>query len=367
VAVAQLKTSTPGRTAIAWGRAKGGAYAAGLAFRAFTTMFPLMLGILSIVGLVIRDAATEAKIQDAIIGIFPPDAHSQLVQALQSVKHSAGILGLVSLVGLVWGGTGLFASMEFALTAIFGTRQRDILRQRLIGLLMMVIFILAILLAVSANNAAAFLPFMPVTGFVIGAVVMIALLTLIYRFVPNRSFTLKEVLPGAVLAGILIEVLTLIFPLYAKFAHGFNTYGQQFALFFLLATWLYFLSQFLLMGAVFNRVRLGRPGEAGVASAPEQDARDAPSPSEAIDEVKNNQSSGPGNRGRSVKEAEPASAKQPAAGRGQRAQLQRPLPVPAVGAKASPVDSALYQASLGALFIGGLVGSLFKRRRRGLG
>ena len=64
-------------------------------------------------------------------------------------------------------------------------------------------------------------------------------------------------LAGAALAGLLIELVTLLFPLYAKLAHGFDTYGQSLALFFLLATWLAFLSQFILIGAVWNRVRLG--------------------------------------------------------------------------------------------------------------
>src|SRR5919199_5097806 len=248
----RIKSTGVGQTAVAYGQAKGGSYAMGLAFGSFMTMFPLILGILTIIGLVIHDPATEAKIQTAIVGVFPSDAHAQLLKALQGVKRNAGVVGVVSVLLLIWSGTGLFASMEFALTQIFGSRQRDLLRQRVMGLVMMIIFVLATVVAVTANNAAGFIPFMPVAGFLIGAVVMIALLTLIYRFVPNRSFKLSEVWQGAVLAGFLIEVLTLVFPIYARLAHGFNTYGQQFALFFLIATWLYLLSQFLLLGAVFN-------------------------------------------------------------------------------------------------------------------
>src|SRR2546425_9610317 len=49
---------------------------------------------------------------------------------------------------------------------------------------------------------------------------------------------------------------------------GEGPYGQQFALFFLLATWLYLLSQLLLLGAVFNRMRLGAPREEGAVAQP---------------------------------------------------------------------------------------------------
>src|SRR5204863_595358 len=107
-----------------------------------------------------------------------------------------------------------------------------------------------------------------VVGFVAGAVVMVALLVALYRFVPNRTFRLPEVLPGALLAGIAIEAVSLAFPLYAWIAHGFNTYGAQFALFFLLATWFYLLSQLVLLGAVYNKFRLGEPAATAWSQAP---------------------------------------------------------------------------------------------------
>lgn len=281
----RLKSSWPGRFATAYGQSKAGNYAAGLAFNAFMTMFPLILGLLSIVGLVIQDPGTQQRLQDIIVGIFPPDAHEQLMKALVGVKTHAGLLGVISIAGLIWGGTSFFASMEFALTQIFGTRQRDMLRQRLMGMVMMVVFLFALLVAAGANSAAGLsFPFGPIGGFAIGALVLIALLIAIYRFVPNRSFRLTEIWPGAVLAGVLIEALSLVFPLYARVSHGFNTYGQQFALFFLLATWLYLLSQLLLLGAVFNRMRLGPPREEGMVAQPGDRGETPPPPAEAIDE-----------------------------------------------------------------------------------
>ena len=65
----------------------------------------------------------------------------------------------------------------------------------------------------------------------------------------------------------LIELFSLLFPLYAKISKGFGTYGQQFALFFLLATWLSFMCQFILIGAVFNKMRLGTPTDEGIVAA----------------------------------------------------------------------------------------------------
>jgi hypothetical protein len=92
-----------------------------------------------------------------------------------------------------------------------------------------------------------------------------------------------DVLPGAILAGTLIEVLTLAFPFYQRFSHGFNTYGAQFGLFFLIATWLYLLSQVLLLGAVYNRFRLGEPHRMGLIASPAREAEEVRRP---VDEIK---------------------------------------------------------------------------------
>lgn len=280
----RVRDSWPGRFAKAYGDSRAGGYAAGLAFNAFMSMFPLILGLLSIVGLIVHDQATEGRLESVVVGVFPPDAHSQLLEAFRGVKHNAGLVGLVSIVGLVWGGTSFFSSLEFALTQMFGTRQRNLVRQRAMGGVMMVVFLAALLVAAGANAAAgAAPPIGSVVGFVVGAAVLVGLLTLIYRFVPNRSFPIGDVLPGALLAGVLVEVLSLGFPIYARVAHGFNTYGQQFALFFLLGTWLYLLSQLLLLGAVFNRMRLGAPRSEGVLAQPGDRGEPPPSPSEAIE------------------------------------------------------------------------------------
>jgi len=280
--IARARRSTPAKVVAAYGGSQASNFAAGLAFNAFMAMFPLILGLLSLLGVVVRDPNMQARVQDAITSIFPSDAHAEMLRALQGVKHSAGILGVVSILGLLWSGTSLFGSMEFALTQIFGSTQRDAVRQRLMGLVMMVVFLAAVVAAVVANSAAAATALGGILGIIVAAAVLIGLMCAIYRFVPNRTFALRDVVPGAVLAGACIEILTLVFPLYARLAHGFNTYGQQFALFFVLGAWLGFLMQCILLGAVFNRMRLGVPTDEGLFAAPDDESHDAPRPVDAI-------------------------------------------------------------------------------------
>jgi membrane protein len=247
---------------------KASNYASALAFTCMLAMFPLMLGVLSLVGLAIRDPVTEAKAQTLIIQLFPASAQAELLKALHGVRQSAGWLGVLSLAGLIWSASGIFSTMEFALTQIFGTKQRDVLRQKVMGFLMMILLVVAVGVTVTANALAALFPFAWITGFLIGSALMVGLLVMLYRFVPNRTFEVGDVIPGALLAGILIEVFSLGFPLYARFAGGFNTYGAQFGLFFLLATWFYIVSQLIMLGAVFIQFRLGQPEAKGRIASP---------------------------------------------------------------------------------------------------
>jgi membrane protein len=282
----RVRESVPFRVITAYAESQASNYAAALAFAAFLAMFPMMLGALSIIGYAIRDPATEARVQNLILQLFPGNAQPELQSAIHGVRQSAGWFGIVSLGGILWSASGIFATMEFALTQIFGTKQRDMLRQKLMGFLMMMLLVVALGITLAANAAAGYLsnyiPYAWLLSFAIGAAVMVLLLALLYRFVPNRTFKVGEVLPGALLAGVLIEALSLGFSLYARLAGHFNTYGAQFGLFFLLATWLYLLSQLLLLGAVYNRFRLGQPATKGLIASPARQSRATARPVDVI-------------------------------------------------------------------------------------
>jgi len=70
-----------------------------------------------------------------------------------------------------------------------------------------------------------------------------------------------------VIAGTAMEALSLLWPVYTGFSRGFSTYGSALALFFLLAAWLYFLAEFILLGAVANRMHVGAPDSRGLLAA----------------------------------------------------------------------------------------------------
>jgi uncharacterized BrkB/YihY/UPF0761 family membrane protein len=119
---------------------------------------------------------------------------------------------------------------------------------------MIVVFMVATLIVVLVNAAIGEVPAW--LGFLVGWVVMSWLLFWIYRYAPSRRYPARALLPGAVLAGLAIELLSLVFPLYTHATHQVTTYTRGFALVFVLLAWVYFLAQLILMGAVFNRSQM---------------------------------------------------------------------------------------------------------------
>jgi len=283
---AAVQSWLPVRVLNAFGASQASNYASALAFNAMLSMFPLILGVLAVIGFSIRDPATELKFQQLIVQSFPGSAQEELMKALHGVKQSAGWLGILSIAGLIWSASGIFATMEFVFAQIFGIKQRDFVRQKAMGFVMMFALVVAVGFTVGANWLAGLLPNTVswLVSFPIGALVMVVLLVMLYRLVPNRAFGLRDVLPGALLAGVLIEVLSLAFPLYARISGGFNTYGKEFALFFLLAAWFYLLSNLILLGAVYNKFRLGEPMDLGLIASPIHQSRPVRRPHEVIKE-----------------------------------------------------------------------------------
>ncbi len=253
----RLRYTLPGRVVFAYFESQTPNYAAGLAFNAFLTMFPIILGLVAILGLFLRDTDFYAQVEHVLVGIFPINAQDtrDIEATLTAATQNAGTIGLVSLLVLLWSGTGLFASLEFALNHIYGVAGRNPIQQRVTGLRLIAVFVIAIVLAVVLNSLIGLIDAnLTPLNVVAGWLVLTYLLAWIYRFVPNLRLTLREVMPGAIAAGALIEVLTLAFPVFYKLTHEASVYTKGFAIFFFLATWLYLLSQLLLMGAILNRL-----------------------------------------------------------------------------------------------------------------
>jgi membrane protein len=86
----------------------------------------------------------------------------------------------------------------------------------------------------------------------------VLLFGMLYRVVPNLHLSLRHVLPGALVAGVALEILTYLLPLYLRINQGINAYGRTFALIFFLLFFFFLLGTITMVGAEINAVILER-------------------------------------------------------------------------------------------------------------
>jgi YihY family inner membrane protein len=219
----------------------------------FMSAFPMILSLLSILGLFIHDQSTQATVAANVTSYFAPGTAATVSHALQTVRTHTGVLGLVGILGLLWSGSSLFSSLEWPFGAIYGTKQRPFLKQRAVALAMTGLFFVTVIGVVAINLALEFLHAIPAVNTLVGFLVWTLFLLTLYLVIPTRTMTVRRVWRGAAIGGALMELITLIWPLYLARVHGFDAYGSAFALFFVIATWMYLTSQVLLLGLVINR------------------------------------------------------------------------------------------------------------------
>lgn len=280
--IERFHKSPVGRFVRCWSELRVGEGAVLIAWQLLFSLFPLVVGLLAIMGLILRDPRTQGAVAAAIVQQFPEQA-GDLVGFISETRDLGGIFGIVSILGLLWSGSTLFGIMGIVFDRFYGVRERGFLWQRLVSFAMMATYAVLISVSVGSTSITGFLAGLsdevlsfdvPGSALVLGWLVSVAsavlMFLLLYRVVPNAALSFRDVWPGAVVAAVLFVVLTQAFPLYLHFlGSGFAAY-KALGVFLLLMTWFYFLSMILCAGALLNAMLSGRAP--AVASAPESSA-----------------------------------------------------------------------------------------------
>src|SRR6267378_190748 len=286
-AMGRLMESVPGRVIRKFLEDQAPNWAALIAWNALFAMFPIVIFAASLLGLVLRlFGQANDTIYSTIFTAIPGDPRP-LLDAVTAVKSQSGVLFIVGLVGLLWGGSALFGVIEQAFAVIYHTKPRDFLRQRLIAFGMVFLFTILVGVAVATSALLPALKHIPnipeflysgaaafILQVLVGITAGILLFGSMYYVIPNRKQQFAKVIPGALVAGVLFELITLLFPLYLSINNGINQYGKTFGLFFLLMTFFFFLGLITMIGVEVNSViypvPIDLPGkDAHAVAAPE--------------------------------------------------------------------------------------------------
>ncbi len=259
----------------------GGTWATLIAWNLLFAFFPMAILAIGLLGFVLQDPGATALLRREIRGLLPGSDGRQVVAALDAFRQHRGILAGVGTLGLIWSGSGLFGAMDQGLSTLAGRRPRGFVSQKRMAVAMIVVFTALagpVVLSSSLLAGLASLPQVPrglaagplalILQAMAGVVVGTLLFAIVYVVVPNRRHRVRRILPGAVTAGVLLEGFTLLFPLTFRLERGFATYGQTFALFFLVLFFAFAVGQITVLGYCVALAAEPPPADGGRAVGP---------------------------------------------------------------------------------------------------
>jgi len=262
----RLMDAVPGRVIRKFLEDQAPNWAVLIAWNALFAMFPIVIFAASLLGIVLQLFGQANLTVYSTIFTAVPDSQA-LLDAVSTVKSQSGVLFIVGLVLLLWGGSALFGVMEQAFAVIYHTKPRDFVRQKLIAFGMVFLFTILVGVAVATSALLPALKHIPnipeflysgaaafILQVLVGITAGILLFGSMYYVIPNRKQQLAKVIPGALVAGVLFELITLLFPLYISLNNGINQYGKTFGLFFVLMTFFFFLGIITMIGIEVNSV-----------------------------------------------------------------------------------------------------------------
>ena len=258
-------------------------YAAAISFRVLFSLFPLTILLVSIFGLVLQDDELRTTVIDELLGVLPVSSsgEDQIRESIESLASPFSAIGLVSLVALLWGASGMMASLRIGLEAALKVPQgRPAARAKLVDFILVGVSGLLVIVVIGISTFAALagravdwiseqLDIELVTspsGSVVREVLQIVLIAgmtlLLYRYVPAGKLGRRAALAGATFTGVGIwgaaKVLGVIFDV-----HRYNVIYGSLASVMAFLFFVYVAAFVLLLGAEFAYAWSLPPGPPG--------------------------------------------------------------------------------------------------------
>ncbi|MBV9544494.1 MAG: YihY/virulence factor BrkB family protein [Chloroflexi bacterium] len=255
-----------------------------VAWGALSTLFPAVLGLLALAGLILRDPHRLDQVSGALLAILPAPAAATLREVLASTRVNAGLAGVLSGLLVLFNGANFFAGVESVFNLVYHVPDRNLILQRVVGVFVLIgVVVLALvsttaysLSSVLAEQSSALLelvaiplpgqnPIGAVVGWVVSLASIATMFLLLYRVLPHKRQSWREAVPGALVATVLLLLILQIFPLYLTlFGQGFEVYAV-FGMFLVLMLWLFLLGLVLVLGVELNAF-LEEPGRAAAVA-----------------------------------------------------------------------------------------------------
>jgi membrane protein len=249
----------------------GADVASGMAYFAVLSLFQVV--VLGVIGFSLLVGEGEAR--RLVIGRIEsalPLEPGTVGAIVESIIEARGGVTIVSVAILAWGAIGFFGALSTGVGRAFATTtRRPFWQDRLIGLLLLggagllTLSSIGIGLAEGiATRLASRIPggahsgelLVDLVGLLLPILLVLVALLVIYRVVPNRSVTFRQVLPGAIVAALLFTALRAGFTWYATDVARYESFFGPISTVISLLVFLHLASMVTLLGAEIARANV---------------------------------------------------------------------------------------------------------------
>jgi membrane protein len=251
--------------------------AAMIAFWGFFSVFPLLIVLVTCLAWFLP-AGDKASVLDNVAKMLPVLDPS----TVSGLTGSWWVL-IIGLLTALWAGTGVVRTLQFAFDSVWEVPYHErpgVAEQTLRSLWVLATIGVGLILTtlisgfvVSSANGVHLGVIGRVGGYVLAAVLDVAIFVAAFRLLTKRAESVRDVLPGAVLSGVaffvLQELSALIISHYLQNAQ--STYGH-FATVITILWWFYIQSLITLLGAQLNVVLKERYYPRSLADSPKTEA-----------------------------------------------------------------------------------------------
>ncbi|MCL7451840.1 MAG: YihY/virulence factor BrkB family protein [Anaerolineae bacterium] len=265
-----------GTTFGSFGEARGSEAAAGMAYYALFSLFPLTLALVAIGGFFLE---RQQAVQQTILLIRQafPVSQSLIVENIQQVLELRGTVGLIGLVGTLWSASGFFTILTRNVNRAWpSATARGFWARRLIALTMIGILFGLLLVSLLSRTALNLLsqlqiplgdsgsisdtPLWLVASTLVPWLLTLVLFTALYRWVPNTQVPGWAALWPAVVVSAVWQIGAGVFAWYvgsglAPYRVVYGSLGTIIALIF----WIYLSNWLIVFGAHLSAAIAQRP------------------------------------------------------------------------------------------------------------
>ena len=252
---------------------------AGIAFYAVFSLFPLLLGLLAISGIVFNSVTLQEQLL-AYVTESMPGSREFVSKNVEELVRFRGALGIGAILGLLWSASSVFGAISRAINRawdvdknrpFYVAKPMHIIMALGVGVLFLLSSFSTAAIELLSNHSRGlglfgqeFFLDLGLGNLALRAIPWVITLTvflLLYRLVPNCKTYWRYVWPGAVVAAVLYEVSKGIFVWYLANVANYELVYGSLASMIVLLSWAYLSAFILILGAEisseYGRMRSG--------------------------------------------------------------------------------------------------------------